>query len=333
MLRYRLILFLLYTFGPVSLWSQDIHYSQFFNSPLNLSPSLTGSFNGDSRYHANYRNQWASVPVDYVSADVGADFKIRNFKNENYLAVGGLINYDMAGDLNLSLTGINLLMAYSFKLNETGTINPAINISYAQRKFEAGNVLTGNQWDGRAYNPSIPAENIGSDNSSYFDLGAGINYRWQKAYRSYFDLGVGAYHIIKPTDSFNPDATYTSERPMRLSFYAMVNLPITNGMDILLNGLYAKQEAYSEKVINSQLKFYLGQRQSAAFYLGAGYRFDDAWYPMVAIELGSVYGAFSYDFNISDFDVVTMGRGGPEISLRYIIARIPKGVDKPCPLY
>lgn len=334
MFRYRLIcsliisiLFLGNSFG------QDIHYSQFFNSPLNLSPSMTGYFNGDTRFHANYRNQWENVPVDYVSADVGADFKLRNIKNNNYAAAGVLINYDQAGDLNLSMTGVNLFLAYSFEINKTSRISPAITASYAQRRFDGALVTTGNQWDGRAYNPAIPAEDIGSDNTSYFDLGAGINYRWQSAYRKHFDLGVSAYHLIDAQTSFRPNADYNASRPLRLSIYGLLNMPISSQLDILFNALYTKQEAYSEKVLNGQLKFYLGRNQSAALYVGAGYRLDDAWYPMVAIELGNIYGAFSYDYTISDFESVNGGRGGPELSLRYIIANIPKGIDKPCPLY
>jgi len=312
--------------------AQDLHYSQFFNSPLNLSPSLTGAFNGDQRYHLNYRKQWASVPVNYVSGDVGADFKFRNKKNANYLGLGALINYDEAGDLKLNLTGINLFASYGIKISRKSELTPAVTVAYAQRKIDFSNFLSGSQWDGTAYNPSIPAETPDVDNFSYFDVGAGLNYRWQSAYRKHLDLGVGVYHLIKPTDSFNNNAN-NSERPMRISAYAMFNFPIAGALDFILNGLYAKQESYSEKVVNAQLKIYMGKSQHTALYLGGGYRFDDAWYPMVAIEIGRVYGAFSYDFNISDFEFVTEGKGGPELSLRYIIANIPQGINKPCPLY
>ncbi len=333
MFRYSLIIILYCTLSLPSLLAQDIHYSQFFNSPLNLSPSMTGYFNGESRYQLNYRNQWASVPVDYVSATASADYKFRNIKNDNYYAAGIMINYDMAGDLNLNLTDITATFAYSFELNETSRFSPAVAVSFAQRRFDPDDIRTGNQWDGRAYNPTIPAEDLGANSRNYFDLGAGLNYRWQKAFRNFFDVGASAFHIIKPTESFDPDVDYDAPRPMRYSIYALFNFPVANRLDILLNGMYTGQEEYRERVVNTQLKFYVGSKQSAAFYLGGGYRLDDAWYPMVAIEMGAVYGAFSYDFTISDFETVTDGRGGPEFTLRYIVARIPKGENKPCPLY
>ncbi|HRF37497.1 MAG TPA: hypothetical protein PK198_01815, partial [Saprospiraceae bacterium] len=42
---------------------------------------------------------------------------------------------------------------------------------------------------------------------------------------------------------------------------------------------------------------------------------------------------FTYDINISPFNVATNRRGGPEFSLRYIIAKVPAlGAFKVCPL-
>jgi len=312
---------------------QDIHYSQFFNSPLNLNPGLTGMFNGDTRIHANYRRQWKSVPVDYLSADVGVDFKLRKEGKKNFLGIGGLINYDRAGDLNISLTGINAFAAYTIRLDDHNLISPAINLAFSQRRHDSGSALTGNQWDGVAYNPSIPAEFIGEDGISYFDIGLGVNYRRQKTYRKYFNLGIGAYHLISPTERFNPSATYTSQRPLRLSIYGSLNHQLADELDLQLHALYAKQDVYKEIVVNLQGKLYLSKPKDKALYLGAGYRFDDAWYPMIALEIGRVYGAFSYDFNISDWKIATDGRGGPELTLRYIIAKIPTGLYKPCLIY
>lgn len=41
--------------------AQDIHFSQFYMSPTNLNPALTGVMNCKMRFVANYRNQWAPV--------------------------------------------------------------------------------------------------------------------------------------------------------------------------------------------------------------------------------------------------------------------------------
>jgi len=47
--------------GMTTVKAQDIHFSQFYMSPLNLNPAMTGVMNCKTRFVANYRNQWASV--------------------------------------------------------------------------------------------------------------------------------------------------------------------------------------------------------------------------------------------------------------------------------
>ncbi|HET9279065.1 MAG TPA: type IX secretion system membrane protein PorP/SprF, partial [Flavitalea sp.] len=38
--------------------SQDLHLSQFFETPLLRNPALAGIFTGDVRVQAVYRDQW-----------------------------------------------------------------------------------------------------------------------------------------------------------------------------------------------------------------------------------------------------------------------------------
>ena len=41
---------------------QDLHFSQFMNSPLTTNPANTGFMpEGDYRIGINYRNQWSSI--------------------------------------------------------------------------------------------------------------------------------------------------------------------------------------------------------------------------------------------------------------------------------
>ena len=47
--------------------AQDIHFSQFYFSPLNLNPAATGIFDGDYRIAGNHRQQWRSVTTPYTT--------------------------------------------------------------------------------------------------------------------------------------------------------------------------------------------------------------------------------------------------------------------------
>ena len=329
MLRYHYFVVIFILLSQLGLNGQDIHYSQFFNSPLNLSPGLTGVFNGNTRLHANYKQQWASVPVDYVSADIGADYKFGSLDSGSYFSLGGLINYDTAGDLNLGWTGVNLFLSYSLKLGDNLLLTPGVKGGYLQRSYDPENAITGNQWNGKVIDPSLSTEFLQLDQNNFIDIGGGLNLRWQKHYRKHIDVGVALAHFNEPNDIFQDSVSYVSERPRKLSVYLLANLPLSDDLDLIVNGLYAKQNAYQEIVVNAQGKIYLNKNNNAALYLGAGYRFDDAWYPMIALEYGQLYGAFSYDLNFSDFEIATGGKGGPELSLRYIFSKIPEGPNNP----
>ena len=60
----------------IPLFSQDIHFSNWQMSPLNLNPAQTGLFEGDGRLIFNYRTQWRSVQVPYNTFSFGGDFNL-----------------------------------------------------------------------------------------------------------------------------------------------------------------------------------------------------------------------------------------------------------------
>ena len=147
------------------------------------------------------------------------------------------------------------------------------------------------------------------------------------------DIGASLAHINSPEQQFLNVGSFQVDRPRRLSIYGMLNYPILNDLDLLVNALYADQGPYNEIVVNAQGKIYLSKPKDKALYLGLGYRFDDALYPMIALQVGQLYGSFSYDLNISNFDAITDGRGGPELSLRYIWSKVPDVKYQPCLIY
>jgi hypothetical protein len=54
--------------------AQDVHFSQYFTSPMTLNPALTGLTQSDYRMAANYRTQWGSVNnAPYTTATVSYD--------------------------------------------------------------------------------------------------------------------------------------------------------------------------------------------------------------------------------------------------------------------
>lgn len=61
--------------GGLAVLAQDIHFSQFFNTPYAQNPANIGQFDGDYRMGAVYRQQWRSVTIPYSTFGMGADRK------------------------------------------------------------------------------------------------------------------------------------------------------------------------------------------------------------------------------------------------------------------
>src|SRR5687767_14196165 len=70
-------------------FSQDIHFSQFFETPLLRNPSLAGIFTGDLRLQMVYRTQWSSVTVPYQTGSFNAEYKLPMGNSNDFLSIGG----------------------------------------------------------------------------------------------------------------------------------------------------------------------------------------------------------------------------------------------------
>ncbi len=330
--KYILVAIVCFTFifGAIG---QDIHYSQFFNSPLNISPGLTGAFQGNQRITANLRQQWKTVPVDYRSLDLAYDHKHAPTDSTNNLNFGVILNYDIAGDVNLKNTGLNMFVSYGLRLSEKLKVMPGVSIGFAQRRFDYASVTTGNQWDGREFDPTIPAENIGAEDKSFVNISAGLNLNYMESDRSYVDFGVGFNNLNSPSQAFNAGANYDAVLARRFNLYGFGSLRVAKKVDLIANAILQNQAPAQEVLLNGQAKFYIDRGLSKAVFFGIGMRAGDAWYPMLAIQYENIYAAFSYDINNSPFDIATDGTGGPELAFRYTISSVPLYPAKPCPIY
>ena len=80
--------------------AQDIHFTQFFHTPLATSPGLIGAFDGDHRVHAIFRQQWRAVTRPYRTFGLGYD--AANAFGKRGLGVGLWLFNDNAGDSRLN---------------------------------------------------------------------------------------------------------------------------------------------------------------------------------------------------------------------------------------
>ena len=335
----RIILFILAIGIIGGLRAQDIHYSQFYQSDLNVNPALTGIFSADKRFSASYRHQWQSVPVPYLTFSGAYDQKFYKGGNKTgFFSGGALFNYDQAADSRLSLIQLSLSGSYTYLINQNNLLTGGLQLGASQRSFTTNELQWGSQFDGVMFNDMLASgENFPGTNFFLFNSSIGVNYRWQKSSRTKLNLGAAYMHLL------TSDATFYREGlnlAPRYTFHLHSSFKITNFLDLRINGLAQFQAGASEYVPAGILRLYINQSRGKEFALDLGViaRFTpnqtDAIAPKIGFGFSRWEVSLSYDINISDFQVATNRYGGPEIHLLYHISQVkPLNSFKTCPIF
>ncbi len=329
--------------------AQDIHWTQFHNSSVYLSPALTAVFNGDTRFVGHYRSQWNKVPVNYLTFTGAFDTKFFNPKLKNSLFGFGLIfNSDTAGDGKLGSNQIAINGAYTHQLATKHFLTLGVQGAFTQRGIDYNAFRFGSQYDGDIWNANLGTnENFLVDRSSFFDFSAGLNYHFQNpGKRSKLDLGFALHRINEPENTFFTDESSIIYR--RLNLYGMGTIGIKERLDLLLMGMGQFQKTHMEVVPSIALRIHLDitPTQETALQFGVAYRFskphpdyitttleEDAIAPVLEFFHKRWHVGLSYDINLSGFQPQTRRYGGPEMVVRYTITKVRIGEFKICPIY
>ncbi len=293
--------------------AQDIHFSQYYASPLTLNPALTGKFNGTYRFQAIYRNQWASVTVPYVTYSGSADFGLfRNSLGNDVIGLGLMVYSDQSGDGHLTSQSVLLSLAYHKALDRDNRhqISLGFQGGMVQKRIDLGGLYFEDQWDGSGFGP--PTSEILDDNMMYPDFNAG--FLWNSNFSENFDLyaGFSYNHITEPNETF---LGATNKLDSRYAFHAGMSIGIGDNLDLLPSVLYLSQTSAQEISTGAALGYQM--TDETTLYFGGWYRFNDAFIPVAAIEFYGFRIGLSYDVNVSDLKAASRSMGAFEVSLIY----------------
>jgi len=306
--------FQLSTFNCVA---QDIHFSQFFNSPLNLNPGLAGNFIGDFRIVANQRTQWSSVTTPYSTYSLAADAK-HIYKTP--FNVGLSVYHDKAGDSDFSTLQVGLSLGYTQYIGDSShTLSVGIQPAYVQRSINYNELQFDNQYNGSFYNSSLSnGENFGNNGRNYFNFHSGINWNYNIAQRKSVNAGFAVHNITQPQQTF-----FSENIPLkqRYTFHAGGLIKVHNKVDVLPRFIIASQHKYKEIIFGGSAKYHLNNGNYKNIYAGLYYRNSDAAYITLGLDYRSFHAKVSYDINISTLEVASNNRGGFELAIIYIFER------------
>ena len=325
-LRSFLILLLLST----EAYTQDIHFSQFFETPLLRNPALAGIFTGDIRVQAVYRNQWNSVTVPYQTGSFSAEYKKSVGSGNDFLTLGGEILYDKAGTVALQATHILPAITYHKSLSDEKNMYLSLGFmgGWVQRSIDRSKVTTNSQYDGTGFNPGLSTgETFPRNSYSYLDGTAGMSFSSQIGENTDNNiyLGVAYHHFNKATKvSFYGNPNYEMIPKWVGSLGVRMNISEYAFFTLLAD--YSKQGTFTETLAGALYSWKLDDIEEPKYILHAGafLRWKDAVIPVTKLEFKPFAVALSYDANLSQLKPASNGHGGIEMSLSY-----QKYINKP----
>ena len=298
--------------------AQDLHFSQFFNSPLTTNPANTGFLpDADYRLGANYRNQWSTVmTVPYKTMSIFGDVQVLRDKLENgWLGLGGVILSDVAGSGSLRSTKAYGSVAYHQQLGSSSLVSAGFNIGWANKRIDQSKLKFPDQFDGKFFENPVTAVNLTNTSVSYMDVQAGMNYAYFPQEDVYINVGYSIQHVNRPKETFFEDNTNQGRIPMRHIGFLNAILKVNDRVIINPNAYFTTQAKSSELVIGLNGNYNLSEYGEKQLVAGLYYRLGDAIAPMVGFELNGVKFTFSYDVTVSGLNQFNGYRGASEFSV------------------
>ncbi len=318
----------------VAAQAQDIHFSQFYMSPLNLNPAMTGVMNCNQRLVANYRNQWSSILKQnaYNTYSLSYDQKLPVGRYD-YFGIGGTLWGDKAGTSEFATLQGRLSGSYAKKMGgyrrKAHYLVLGGDLGVSQRSINSANLQWPSQNDGNGqYCATCGTQEVIDDpNFLFLDLSAGI--LWFSVFDedNNFYFGGAFSHLNRANVSFgNANIPLYS----KFTFHAGGEFMIAPKLGLIPGVVTFIQGPSFQVNGGTSFKFLLGnsRRYHQAFQLGAWARVSnkleqgklmDALIMSTRFDYEQFTIGFSYDINTSSLARATNGNGAFEFSLVYKI--------------
>lgn len=323
--------------------AQDPSFAQFFSSPLNVNPALTGNINTKWRLVSNYRSQWSGPGEPYSTATLSAESKILqdvvgNYVDENSrIALGGMMMYDqvlggglksnyasfnVSGNIRLGQAGARDVNT-GFKIRHRDHINTegfdqrlgvGMGIIYGNKRYDVTKLDFEEQFTGNGFNINLPTgEAALSQMKPYVSVSAGILYSIVSE-NANLDVGIAAYHFNKPRQTFLQDDKQFL--PVRYVAHSNLETYLSENVILSANGIYQKQSGASYFSIGSALG-YMFQQNNRDIVINGGiwYWSNNAIVPYTGFSYGNFQFGFTYDITVSKLNEAAIRPHTYELSM------------------
>jgi type IX secretion system PorP/SprF family membrane protein len=307
-----LLLFLM-----VNVYNQDFFFSQFYASPLNLNPALTGLSKGDMRVALNYRDQNQSL-VPYSTYSGSFDMKILRATLDKDAAAFGMsfVKDDLNNNALSTLYAVGG-MAYHFALNNDMTHYLAFGFQggILQRQINMDELSFPNQWTIQSfYDPTIShGLDVANDQTMIIDMNAGMFWYHFLSDNSSVFAGFSAFHMLEPQESvFENDEALAR----KYIIHGGSRMQVGEQVFLIPNFMFMQQNSARQIAAGTNME-YLFPESDFLISFGAWYRYyNHSVITNLGIGIKNINLGVSYDI-FSQVQSISETRGGLEFSLIY----------------
>ncbi|MFZ1749971.1 MAG: PorP/SprF family type IX secretion system membrane protein [Saprospiraceae bacterium] len=342
----RLSIFI-FVVSSYSMTAQDIHFTQFYMSPLNLNPALTGVMNCKTRMIVNYRNQWAGVlgKNAYNTYSASYDQKIP-VGREDYFGIGGSFWGDVAGESRFGTTQGRVSLSYSKKMagnrKKASYLVIGADGALSSRSISNQDLRWPSQITPSGFDPTLPSNepNFQDLDFLYPDIAAGILWFSVLDDNTNWYLGAAMHHLNRPNVSFLGE---TVNLYSRYTVHGGLQFELQKKISMLPFAVYMSQGPHKSLNAGANFRFSLGpvKTSNQSWEAGLWYRVGNKVQGGLhsdAVILSSRFNyeefgiGFSYDLNISGLRQASPGNGAFEFSVIYNICG-PESRGVYCPRF
>jgi len=326
-LKGLLLFFLFSVVSNVSVKAQDIHFTQFYLSPLTTNPAYTGAFQGTFRVGGIYRDQWGSIstsayrtPSFYIDAPIfmlgkRALHLSMDKKSNSVLTIGVQAGYT-SRDINTSEA------LFQDAINEGTGVGTSIDLG------------------------GISGGQMADFSSNSFDMNIGLLLKSKLNDNMRLELGTSLNHILTPDTHLNEgaDSTGTSPSAAGRDAYDLPGNFIMHGQFFVdLTDKFVLKPAFffqslsgaNEISLQALAGYHLDAKKEMTLNFGLGYRMRDATKFIVGMDYKQFRAGVAYDLTVSDLADAGTPQGF-ELGVSYIAKIYKKPTVKPvifCPRF
>jgi type IX secretion system PorP/SprF family membrane protein len=306
----------------------DPHFSQYYAYPLWLNPALTGVVDGDMRFTANVKSQWANIGNGYKTAAISGDFR-----TSDKVALGFNMINQGAGSAGYNYFAGYGSFAYQVAISANGyhKLNFGVQAGIINRSIDASKLQFDDQYTpGVGFDPTIQtSDNMAATNGMIFDANAGIfYYNGDPSSNINIFAGASASHLA-PSKQVTTDGL-SGSLPFRYTFHGGLRIRAAFA-DITPHAMYVGEQ--KNKIIAAGLNLEFKMQENYSFIVGGMYRVNDAAVANTGFHLKNMIIGMSYDFNNSLLQSAINRQGGYELSLSYVFTHRLANREQVCPRF